>query len=194
MPIQLKRYGTSYYVDQNYVPLNGEVCLEEVSSGVYKFKVGDPYGTAWNSLYYPVVFTVGNNSFSGVQNFSSGIISNASLRNYSEQVVESPLVNSGLSIDLSSGNIYKTTLNTNITGVFITGLRPSGTMHSFTLIFDYISSGRAVTWPSSVYWNGGSGAAPVLSSGVGRSAVFSFATVNGGSSYLGFVGGTNFGV
>lgn len=194
MSIQLKRHGTSYYVDQNYVPLYGEVCLEEISPGTFKFKVGDGLGTAWNSLYYPVAFTVGDNSFSGVQNFSSGTLTNANLRNYSEQVVQTSISNSGLFINLSSGNIHRATLNTNITGISITGLRPSGTLHSFTLIFDYISSGRAITWPSSIYWNGGSGAAPILNSGVGRSAIFSFSTSNGGNSYFGFVGGTNFGV
>lgn len=193
MSIQLKRYDTSYYTNENYAPLYGEVCLEEVSSGVFKFKVGDKYGTSWNSLYYPVVFTVGDNSFSGIQNFSSGTLLNANLRNYSEQVVQTSIVNSGLSLDLSSGNVHRVTLDTNVTGISITGLRPSGTLHSFTLIFDYIASGRAVTWPSSVYWNGGSGMAPILTSGVNRSAVFSFSTLDGGNSYFGFVGGTNFG-
>jgi len=193
MSIQLKRYNTSYYVDQNYVPLHGEVCLEEVSSGVFKFKVGNNYGTPWNSLYYPVAFTIGDNSFSGVQNFSSGTLSNANLMNYSEQIVNASVVNSGLSVDLRSGNIYRTTLSTNLTGISITGLRPSGTLHSFTLIFDYISSGRSVVWPSNVYWNGGSGSVPTLGSGVGRSAIVSLVTHNGGSTYYGFLRGNKFG-
>lgn len=194
MSIQLKRYNTSYYVDQNYVPLYGEVCLEEVSSGVFKFKVGNNYGTPWNSLYYPVAFTIGDNSFSGVQNFSSGTVSNANLSNYSEEITNVSISNSGLSINLNSGNVYRTTLSTNVTGISITGLRPSGTLHSFTLIFDYTASGRSITWPSSVLWNGGSGSVPTLSSGVGRAAIVSLATHNGGSTYYGFLAGNNFGV
>ncbi len=193
MPIQLKRYGTSYYVDQNYVPLNGEVCLEEVSSGIYKFKFGNPYGTAWNSLYYPVAFTVGDNSFNGIQNFNSGILSNPVLSNYGERVQNVSISSNMINLNLSSGNIFRTFLSSNITGINIQSMYPSGTSHSLTLVLDYNSGAMAVTWPSSIYWNGGSGSVPSLGSGIGRSAIVSLSTFNGGSTYFGFLGGNNFG-
>lgn len=191
MAIQLKRHPTDYWESQNPIPKSGEVCIEEVSSGVYRFKIGTET-TPWNSLYYPVTFTVGDNFFSGIQNFSSGVISTASLKNYSEVITNISIVNSGISIDFNSGNIFKTTLNSNVTGISFLNTRPSGTSHSCTLVFDYISSGRSVIWPSNILWNGGSGAVPSLSSGIGKSAIFSFFTIDGGSKFFGFIGGVDF--
>lgn len=192
MPIQLRRNTKAWWESNNPIPKSGEACVEEVSSGVYRVKLGTEI-TPWNSLYYPFVFTVGDNSYSGVQDFCTGVVRRANIQNYAEPITPLSITNSGLSIDLTSGNVYSLSLTTNITGISITGARPSGTLHSFTLICNYIDSGRAITWPSSVYWNGGSGSAPSLSSGVGRSAIFSFSTQDGGSSYFGFNGGTNFG-
>jgi len=194
MPIQLKRNDTSYFSGQNYVPKDGEVCIEEVSSGVFKLKFGNKYQTPWNSLYYPLVSTVGDNSLSGIQNFNSGILRNAVISSYGENVQTLNIVNSGLNINLASGNVFKISLSSNITGINIQSSYPSGTLHPFTIILDYIASGISVTWPTNVYWNGGSGSVPTLGSGIGRSAVISLATTDGGSTYFGFLGGNNFGV
>lgn len=190
--IQLKRNNTSGWQSTNPTPKSGEVCIEEVSSGIFRVKIGDEF-TPWNSLYYPFVHTVGNNSFSGIQNFNSGILRNPVFSNYAESIQNVSISNSGLSINLSSGNIFRTTLNSNITGINIQNPHPSGSCDSFTLLFDYIATGYAIIWPSNIYWNGGSGSVPSIGSGVGRSAIISLATFNGGSLYYGFLGGNNFG-
>jgi hypothetical protein len=194
--IQIKRKSSAELTNTNPTPASGEFVVEDTGSGYFKFKVGDDV-TPWNSLYYPLVHTRGDNSLSGVQDFSTGVLSRANLRNYSEFVTPLAIVDSGLIIDLNSGNVFRVSLETSITGVIISNPRPSGTSHSFSLVLDYISSGRSVVWPTGVggvLWNGGSGAVPLFSSGVGRSATLSFLTTNGGNSYLGFIGGTNFGV
>lgn len=193
MSIQLKRYSTSYWNSNNPILKNGEVGLEEVSPGIFKFKIGTE-STAWNSLYYPVVFTVGDNSFSGVQNLNSGILKNPIFQNYAESVINASISNSGLTVNISSGNVFKIDLNSNITGVVITGAYPSGNSHCFTFVFNYINSGMSISWPSNVYWSNGSGSVPTIGSGVGRSAIMSFMTYDGGSTYYGFLGGSNFGV
>jgi hypothetical protein len=194
--IQIKRKSSSELISTNPTPASGEFVVEDTGSGYYKVKIGDN-STPWNSLQYPFVFTRGDNSLSGVQDLSTGVLSRANLRNYSEFITPLSIVDSGISIELNSGNVFLTTLDTSVTGITISNARPSGTMHSFSLMLDYIDSGYSVTWPTGVggvYWNGGSGSAPTLSSGVGRSAIFSFASVDGGASFMGFVGGTNFGV
>lgn len=193
MPIQLKRYLQSYWTSNNPILKSGELGIEEVSSGIYRFKLGTEY-TAWNSLSYPVVFTVGDNSLSGIQNFNSGILNNSVLSNYAEKVQDVSISSNVLNLNLSSGNVFRTFLSSNITGINIQSIYPSGNLHSLTLIMNYNSGAMAVSWPSSIYWNGGSGSVPVLGSGIGRSAIISLATTNGGSTYFGFLGGNNFGV
>lgn len=192
MPIQLKRYDTTYLTTNNIPLKSGEMCLEFLTDGTIKAKIGKE--SNWNTEYYPFVHTRGDNSFSGVQDFNRQLNKNMSLRNYAESVSFPSISSNVLSIDLSSGNVVRTNLNANITGINISSLYPSGFAHSFTLIFDYIDSGRSITWPSNILWNGGSGSVPVLNSGINRSAVFSFLTTDGGVKYLGFQGGNNFGV
>ena len=184
--IKIRGYTSSELTTDNPLLETRELVYDMTNQ---KFKVGPGN---WNSLSF-VTAGLESNTFSGEQNLQQNTLKNAKLTAYAEKVITPTIVNSGLVLDLSSGNIFRTTLSTNVTGISIQSPFPSGNAHSITLIFDYIDSGRSITWPSSVYWNGGSGYVPTLSSGVNRHAIFSLMTTDGGSRYFGFVGGTNFG-
>lgn len=89
--------------------------------------------------------------------------------------------------DLSVGSVFKVALGMSTTLAF---LNPpaSGVPVSFTV--DLVIGGAyAVTWPSSIKWVGG--IAPLLTATQGKQDTFSFITLDGGVSYLGFVAGQN---
>lgn len=66
----------------------------------------------------------------------------------------------------------------------------SGTSSSFVLKVVQDSTARAITWPASVDWVGGT--IPTLSTGVGDVDLFTFITFDGGTIWFGFIGGQDF--
>jgi hypothetical protein len=59
-----------------------------------------------------------------------------------------------------------------------------------TVAFTADGTQRTVVWPGSVKWSGG--AAPTLTATNGKIDVFTFLSLNGGTNWLGFIGGQNF--
>lgn len=89
-------------------------------------------------------------------------------------------------LDLETGNIHDVTLTANCTFTFTGAV--AGVGCAFTLILRQDGTGsRTVTWPASVDWD--SGAAPTLSTGAGEVDVIVLLTVDGGTTWLGFVSG-----
>lgn len=89
-------------------------------------------------------------------------------------------------INLANGNVQDVTLTDNCTFTF------SGTTASvacsFTLILRQDGSGlHTVTWPASVDWP--SATAPTISSGASDVDVYTFLTVDNGTTWLGFTAG-----
>ena len=80
-------------------------------------------------------------------------------------------------------------LNANITTLTISNPPASGTGIGFTLVFTADGTARTVTWPASVKWD--SGTAPTLTSTNGKKDVFTFVTLDAGTTYLAFVSGQN---
>jgi len=96
---------------------------------------------------------------------------------------------STITCNLANGNSFSTTMNVNTTFAF--SIPPSsGTAFSFTLIVTQHSTARTITWPSSVDWAGGSAPAAAGNSEV---QAYGFLTRDGGSTYYGFLGGTDIG-
>ena len=85
---------------------------------------------------------------------------------------------SALEIDLSAGNYFTKTISGNSTFTFANP-PASGTVGSFTL--KIVHSSGTITWPSSVKFP--SDTAPTLTAG--KTHVFVFQTVDGGSRYQG---------
>jgi hypothetical protein len=89
-------------------------------------------------------------------------------------------------LNLADGNVHDVTLDDNCTFTF------SGTAASvacgFTLILRQDGTGsRTVTWPASVDWPGGT--APTLTTTASAVDVFTFLTVDNGTTWLAFVAG-----
>lgn len=93
------------------------------------------------------------------------------------------------SIDLANGNVHDVTLTANATFTF-TG-SASSVACGFTLILRQDGSGsHTVTWPASVDWPGGS--APTITATANGVDVYTFLTVDNGTTWLGFTAGQAF--
>ena len=150
------------------------------------YGITDGYSTSNPSGY----ITAGANSFTGSQNLQDNELIRAKLRDYSE-TVSSPAISSGtLTLNLETSNIFTVSLNAAITTLTISNPPASGSGGSFTLIFTADGTARAVTWPASVKWAGGT--APTITSTSGKVDSFAFFTSDGGTTWQGYIGGQNF--
>jgi uncharacterized protein YjbI with pentapeptide repeats len=150
------------------------------------YGITDGYSTSNPSGY----ITAGANSFTGAQNLQDNELFRAKLRDYSE-TVSSPTISAGtLVLNLETSNIFTVALNAAITTLTISNPPASGSGGSFTLIFTADGTARAVTWPTSIKWAGGT--APTITSTSGKVDSFAFFSSDGGTSWQGYVGGQNF--
>jgi hypothetical protein len=111
----------------------------------------------------------------GVSELRQGITENAET-----------LSGTSTTINLLTGTNFTHTLSGATTYTF-SNPASSGNASSFTLKVIQDSTARAVTWPASVDWAGGT--APTLTSDSGGVDVFAFYTIDGGTTYYGFVAG-----
>ena len=150
------------------------------------YGITDGYSTSNPSGY----ITAGANTFTGTQNLQDNELIRAKLRDYSE-TVSSPTISAGtLTLNLETSNIFTVSLNAAITTLTISNPPASGSGGSFTLIFTADGTARAVTWPASIKWAGGT--APTLTSTSGKVDSFAFFTSDGGTNWQGYIGGQNF--
>lgn len=113
----------------------------------------------------------------------------AELVKVSETSTEVTSASNAATIDLDDGTDFWHDLTEDVTYTF-SNPATSGRVSSFGLEVIQDSSARAITWPAAVKWAGGT--APTLSAGSGDIDFFSFRTRDGGTSWLGFVGGQDF--
>lgn len=129
----------------------------------------------------------------GSGSFASGInTTNLDITaRYTEKVVSTSIISSGLTLNLNSGNLFTSSLNSNISSISITGVPvTSGVAVGFSLIFTADGTARTVTWPSGIKWAGNT--APTLTSASGKRDFLTFISTNNGTDYLGFVGGQDY--
>lgn len=88
------------------------------------------------------------------------------------------------SVDVGANDTYTLTTSGNTTFTF-TGSPSSGQVGSFSLI---ITAGgtHTLTWPASVQWAGGTAPAAPANT---ETQVYTFFTVNGGTTFYGFLAG-----
>ena len=117
---------------------------------------------------------------------SLGIKNKSTLKNYKE-VDSSPSVSSGsLTLDLNNGNIFIVSKNQDITSITISNSPSSTYVGNFTLILENaVGLGGLVSWPASIKWP--SGNSPTLSTTLGNRDIFAFMSLDGGTSWLGFI-------
>ena len=150
------------------------------------YGITDGYSTSNPSGY----ITASANTFTGAQNLQDNELIRAKIRDYSE-TVSSPTISAGtLTLNLETSNIFTVSLNAAITTLTISNPPASGSGGSFTLIFTADGTARAVTWPASIKWAGGT--APTITSTSGKVDSFAFFTSDGGTNWQGYVGGQNF--
>lgn len=108
------------------------------------------------------------------------------VKNLSEVSASAAISDGTLALDLSTAGVFYVSLNAAITTLTISNTQTAGSS-AFTLIFTADGTPRTVTWGASILWP--SATAPTLTSVVNKQDIFSFITLNGGTSWYGFVGG-----
>ena len=122
------------------------------------------------------------------QNWADFLLQRPYLQDYAE-VVATVAAATTTNIDIQNGNVVNMSQNTNVTTLNFNNPAATGRCCSFTLIRTKDNSGttRTIAWPASVVWAGG--VAPTLTQTANAVDIFQFFTVNGGTSWNGFVSG-----
>jgi len=133
--------------------------------------------------------TLGATSVNGTMSFLGNITSQPKLQGWMETFT-SPAITSGtLTLDLSSSNFFKVSLNAAISTITITNT-PASVAASFSLEFTADGTARAITWgPAAFKWTGGT--APVPTSTSGKTDTFIFYTTDTGTTWRAYVAGQN---
>jgi hypothetical protein len=106
------------------------------------------------------------------------------------EVKTAPTISAGvLNLNCALGNVFAVSLNAAITSITFSNI-PTGA-YGLTLAFTCDGTARAVTWPASVKWSGGT--APTLTSTNAKVDIFVLNTWDGsGTTWYAMVGGQNF--
>ena len=125
-------------------------------------------------------------TMSGEINAADQLVTRPEIKDYSETYNASS--GSGtVTLDLSTGNVFQHTASGgNVTFVF-SNPPAAGKGGAFTLKWIQDSSDRTATWPVTVDW--AAATAPTLTSGSGKVDIFTFVTVDGGTTWYGFTAG-----
>ena len=116
------------------------------------------------------------------------IVGKPVIKDYAEAVKAHGTTGGSITCNLEDGNHHTITLNAATTFAF-SNPPASGKAGSLTLIINQGTTAYAVTWPSSVDWSGGS--APDLST-VSTDYVLTFLTLDGGTTWRGWLSGKGF--
>ena len=120
----------------------------------------------------------------GALSMDANTLDRPNLKRYTETVSTPIIVSNVLTLDCSTGNIFRVAVGSNITTLTISNIGATGLSQPITLILDY-SGTYTITWPAAVKWN--SDTAPTLS-GNGKTDFITLVTTNAGTRYYGFVG------
>ena len=137
-----------------------------------------------NNTAVVTINTNGVTTFSANVALANNVLSNPKLASYKEAVVANTITTTTHTVDLSLSNVFDLTLaNASITITF-SNPPASGNAYSFTLHCKQDATGsRIITWPASVKYPNAS--TPTMSTGANKIDVFSFFTLDGGTTYLG---------
>lgn len=142
-----------------------------------------------------VALTVTNEALEKMAQLDGGgtTFEDHTLKNIAE-VKTAPTISSGtLTLSLSASNVFEVTLDADITTLTISNVPASGKLGFFTLFMKQdATGGRSVTWPASVQWN--AAIAPTISTDANAVDIFTFMTMDGGTTWYAMTGGQAFGV
>ena len=163
--------------------------LDGVTSTTAEINLLDGVTATTSEINYLDVTTVGTSEASKVVTADANgdvfLSEELKAKSYNETV--SALSGATPAVNCESGNVF--TLTTSAAATFTFGNAPSsGTAYAF--ILKVTGGGNyALTWPSSVQWQGGTEPDYPLS---GETYVYGFLTHDGGTTWYGFLGGADF--
>jgi len=125
----------------------------------------------------------------GEINAADQLVTRPEIKDYSE-TYNASTGNGTVDLDLTTGNVFKHTASGgNVTFTF-SNPSASGKSCSFTLIWVQDSSDRTITWPAAVDWKD-AGTAPSVTSGSAKVDIYTFFTVDAGTTWYGFQAGAD---
>lgn len=154
--------------------------------------------TIYGVLNLPSGLSAAGATFAGTVNHQDNTLSRVEFLDYFERFVDlGDFASKGspISIDLSTGQVFRTKYTLAGTGLSVTNVPDNGNANAvgFSLLFVGDGTARTMTWNignTAASWAGGT--APTYTSTLNKIDVYSFLSRDGGSTWLGFVGGQNF--
>lgn len=137
-----------------------------------------------------VVGSVASNNISAAHATLTNVTGSMQFQTYKETRVTAAISANTLTLNLTSGSYFEVPLNADITTMNINQAQPSASAQGFVLQFTADGTPRSVTWAASIKWP--SATAPTLTSTNGKIDVFGFSSVDGGTSWIGYVAGQNY--
>ena len=154
--------------------------------------------TIYGVLNLPSGLSAAGATFAGTVNYQDNTLSRVELLDYFERysdLGDFTTASTQIPIDLSTAQVFRTKLTVTCTGLTLANVPDNGNANAvgFSLLFVGDGTARTMTWNignTAASWAGGT--APTYTSTNNKTDVFSFLSRDGGSTWLGFVGGQNF--
>ena len=154
--------------------------------------------TIYGVLNLPSGLSAAGATFNGTVNLQDNTLSRVEFLDYFERfsdLGDFTTTSTQIPIDLSTAQVFRTKLTVTCTGLNVTNTPDNGNANAvgFSLLFVGDGTARTMTWnigSTAASWAGGT--APTYTSTANKIDVFSFLSRDGGSTWLGFVGGQNF--
>lgn len=119
---------------------------------------------------------------------SHQVLNNVVFGKYSEKIINADILNSTMSLDISKGNVFMSTIDQD-TYVLIENPSTVPLADSFTLICKY-DGPHDITWDPSIIWP--ESLSPDISSVSGSTDIFAFVNTSNGDHYYGIFSGKGF--
>jgi hypothetical protein len=127
------------------------------------------------------------NNVDGELNMQDNLLTRPCLKDYAESTTTDTDASGTVDLDLTAGNVFDITVSGETTFTF-SNPPASGRAGSFSLIVRQPSVLQTINFPASVKWNDDKAPEFVTE----KTAVLTFVTVDAGSRWYGFNGGTKF--
>lgn len=109
--------------------------------------------------------------------------------NSAEKVSNLTISSNTITIDLDTATVFNVTVNSNIDTITVANSQAVGLTSSFVLITEGDGSTYTITWPASFKWPDNT--APTYTSTSSKKDVYTFFTVDNGTSWQSFIAGQN---
>ena len=184
---------------------NTFTALQTFSAGITSTTLYASAGVTFNSTSahtglatFSGGLTASGATFSGNVNLQDKTISRVEFLDYFERYVDlGDFTNKGaqIPIDLSTAQVFRTKLTVAAIGLTLSNIPDNANANAvgFSLLFVGDGTARTMTWnigSAGISW--AAGTAPTYTSTANKVDIYSFLSTNGGSNWLGFVGGQNF--